>query len=79
VTENPPLFYVTEPRFGCSQPVRVGDLLRVKDLGSGWRLEGKLFLVTGAPRVAAHEAAIGIVDGNLEDVWIAHLEVIGEF
>ena len=79
MSENPPLFYVTEPRFGCSQPVRVGDLLRVKDLGSGWRLEGKLFLVTGAAGVDPHEAAIGIVDGNLEDVWIEHLEAIGEF
>ena len=78
MTENPPLFYVTEPRFGCSQPVRVGDLLRVKDLGSGWRLEGKLFLVTGVAG-GAHEEAIGVVDGRLEDVWAAHLEAIGEF
>ena len=79
MTENPPLFYVTEPRFGCSQPVRVGDLLRVKDLGSGWRLEGKPFLVTGAAGGATHEVAFGVVDGRLEDVWAAHLEAIGEF
>jgi hypothetical protein len=57
----------------------VGDLLRIKDLGSGWRLEGKLFLVTGAAGVDPYEAATGIVDGNLEEVWIEHLEAIGEF
>lgn len=77
MTENPPLFYVTELRFGCSQPVRVGDLLRVKRRGSGWRLEGKIFLVTGGDD--KHEVATGIVDGKLESLWVANLEAISEF
>jgi hypothetical protein len=42
---NPVLFYTTEPRFGCSQPVRSGDLLIVKNRGFGWTCEGAPFIV----------------------------------
>jgi len=42
---NPVLFYTTEPRFGCSQPVRGGDLLIVKNRGYGWTYEGVPFVV----------------------------------
>ena len=82
--ESPPLFYVTEPRFGCSQPVRVGDLLRVKSLGYDWRLEGMPFLVTGVVRSLAYdndyghipEVAIGIIDGEIMTLRIEDLETI---
>lgn len=82
--ESPPLFYVTEPRFGCSQPVRVGDLLRVKRLGYDWRLEGMPFLVTGVARSLTHdndyglipEEATGVIDGKLQTIRIEDLETI---
>ena len=85
MSDTPPLFYVTEPRFGCSQPVRVGDLLRVKRLGYDWRLEGMPFLVTGLGRTLTYdsdyalmpEEAIGIIDGKLQTIRIEDLEVIG--
>jgi hypothetical protein len=48
--EKLPLFYLHEPRFGCTQPVREGDLVRVKQLGHSWILEGKLLLVVGVSR-----------------------------
>jgi hypothetical protein len=30
MTERSPLFYVSEPRFGCTQPVYAGDILRLR-------------------------------------------------
>jgi len=50
-----PLFWVDEPKYGCSQPVRVGDLLRVKDFGYGWKEEGKVVLVLGGDRPDLHK------------------------
>ena len=39
------LFYVTESKFGCSQPARSGDLLRVKKINEFWYFAGKLAFV----------------------------------
>lgn len=61
---------------GHLQPVRAGDLLRVVS-NPGWRLEGKIFLVTGGDD--KHEVATGIVDGKLESLRVANLEAISEF
>jgi hypothetical protein len=87
--ETPPLFYLNEPTFGCSQPVHVGDLVRVKRLGYDWILEGKLFLVVGVSRswdtgsmlgqdeiYDDIEEAHGIVDGVLRAVRIEDLELL---
>jgi hypothetical protein len=42
--KNDIIFHVCDD-FGKLHPVRVGDILRVKDMGHRWRLEGKLVLV----------------------------------
>ncbi len=87
--ESPVLFYLTEPIFGCTQPVRVGDLLRVKSLGYSWILEGKPFLVLGVSRswdagsmigqdevYDEVEEVHGIVDGVMRAVRVEDLELI---
>ncbi len=82
--ETPPLFYLNEILFGCSQPVRVGDLIRVKRFGYDWALEGKPFLVIGASHAwgrdeaQAVEEAHGIVDGVMRAVRIEDLELLDE-
>jgi hypothetical protein len=87
--EKPVLFYLNEPRFGCSQPVHVGDLVRVKRLGYDWILEGKPFLVLGVSKEwdtgsmlgqdeihVEVEEAHGLVDGIMRAVRIEDLEVL---
>jgi|APGre2960657373_1045057.scaffolds.fasta_scaffold232871_1 hypothetical protein len=89
--EKLPLFYLPEPRFGCTQPVREGDLVRVKQLGHSWILEGKLLLVVGVSRTwdtgsmlgqdevyEEVEEVHGIVDGVMRVVRIEDLELIDE-
>jgi hypothetical protein len=86
------LFWVEEPNFGCKQPVRMGDLLRVKDLKYGWKEEGKIVLVTGVVDPAytrfvpeepddlfpslEPEECFIIIEGRREAVRIEYLEVI---
>jgi hypothetical protein len=77
---------MTEPTFGCSQPVRVGDLLRVKQYKYSWRLEGKLFLVTGIIHMPRNDSGYeilpeeltGIIDGEIITVRIEDLEVMSD-
>jgi len=89
--EKLPLFYLPEPRFGCTQPVREGDLVRVKQLGHSWILEGKLLLVVGVSRTwdtgsmlgqdevyEEVEEVHGIIDGVMRVVRIEDLELIDE-
>ncbi len=89
--EKVPLFYLPEPRFGCTQPVREGDLVRVKSLGYSWILEGKPFLVLGVSRAwdtgsmlgqdevyDEVEEVHGIVDGIMRVVRVEDLELIDE-
>ena len=89
--ETSPLFYLNETLLGCSQPVRVGDLIRVKRLGYDWILEGKPFLVVGVSRAwdtgsmlgqdevyDEVEEAHGIVDGIMRVVRVEDLELIDE-
>lgn len=84
--DEPVLFWTTEPRFGCSQPVRSGDLLRVK-----WDTPkisiGSPFLVLGASKDnlrfnSGHElwpeSAFGIAGGDPCWVPVDWLEVIVE-
>ena len=82
--EEPPLFYLPEPQFGCSQPVRKGDLVRVKATGYGWQCEGLPFLVMGITKHRRYneendlmpDAAIGIIDGKQEVIVIEFLELL---
>jgi len=81
-SEGPVLFYLPEPKFVCSQPVRKGDLLRVKEMGHGWKYEGLPFLVTGISRNLRYdqdyelvpEHAIGIVCGKVDVIATEYLE-----
>lgn len=91
MNESPALFYLPEPRFGCMQPIREGDLIRVKRLGYDWILEGKPFLVLGVSKswdigsmlgqdeiYDEVEEAHGLVDGIMRAVRIEDLELLDE-
>ena len=91
MNEKPALFYLPESRFGCTQLIREGDLLRVKRLGYDWILEGKAFLVMGISRTwdtgsmlgqdevyAEIEEIRGIVDGVMQTVRLEDLELLDE-
>ena len=79
--ERQPIFYTTEPIFGCSQPVRKGDILKIRQCGSA-------FLVTGDktfyPLEFLDEDADydpppfieGLVDGEIQRVCIEDLEAL---
>jgi len=71
------------------QPIRKGDLLRVKSLGYSWILEGKPFLVLGVSKAwdigsmlgqdeiyDEVEEAHGLVDGIMRAVRIEDLELL---
>jgi len=73
------------------QPIRKGDLLRVKSLGYSWTLEGKPFLVLGVslswdtgPMLGQDEVyeeveeVHGLVDGVMRAVRVEDLELISE-
>jgi hypothetical protein len=85
-SEGPALFYLPEPKFGCSQPVRKGDLLRVKATGHGWKYEGLPFLVLGITKHLKYseeheltpDAAIGIIDGKQEVIVFEYLEILDD-
>ena len=53
---NPVLFYTTESRFGCSQPVRSGDLLMIKNVSIDSKYSGAYFLV-----IEAHDRIGGLI------------------
>lgn len=90
--EAEPLFWVDESKYGCTQPVRVGDLLRVKDFGYGWKEEGKIVLVLGTvdPTYTRFvpeypddlfppdepEECLVIIDGHRTTIRIEYLEAI---
>ena len=89
--DEPPLFYLEEPRFGCTQPVRRGDLVRIKRLFHGWPHEGKLCVVVdvclegecidelGAPDwdiLSDPSECKVILDGILQTCRIEYLEAI---
>ena len=92
MVDGPVLFWTTEPRYGCSQPVRVGDLLRVKELGFGWKDEGKVVMILGTVDVSytrfvpeqpndlfpsnEPEECFVIIDGQYNTVRIEYLEAI---
>lgn len=88
--DEQPLFYLEEPRFGCLQPVRRGDLVRVKRLSYGWKYEGCLCVVMdvlecyrinelGEPDLEGltdPEECNVIIDGTLQTYRIEYLEAI---
>ena len=92
MADNPVLFWIKEPKYGCSQPVRVSDLLRVRDLGHGWTTEGKIVMVLGAVDPAYTkfvpeypddlfpaddpEECFVIIDGRRDTIRIEYLESI---
>jgi len=92
MADAPALFWVKEAKYGCSQPVREGDLLRVKDLGYGWKWEGRIVMVLGTVDPAYTkfvpeypddlfpaddpEECFVIIDGRRDTVRIEYLESI---
>jgi hypothetical protein len=92
MADTPVLFWTKEPKYGCSQPVREGDLLRVKDLGYGWKWEGRIVMVLGTVDPAYTkfvpeypddlfpaddpEECFVIIDGRRDTVRIEYLEAI---
>ena len=74
------LFYVTESKFGCSQPVRSGDLIRVKKINEFWYFAGKLALVLSrcSEGHLRDDCAAVIIDGKKEIVMFAFLEWISD-
>jgi hypothetical protein len=63
---NPVLFYTTEPRYGCSQPVKSGDLLRIKSSNLyKSRFAGKPIFVIDAYDFQENVMARGLVDGHI--------------
>jgi hypothetical protein len=63
---NPVLFYTTEPRFGCSQPVKSWDLLRIKSSNLyKSRFAGKPIIVIDAYNSLDDVMARGLVDGHI--------------
>ena len=84
--DEEPLFYVKEPYFGCTQPVRPGDILRVRTSGPPQYLRNKTFLVLDATaaelryngdyELVPDMLAIGLVDGveqKLHTDWLESL------
>jgi len=63
---NPVLFYTAEPRFGCSQPVKSGDLLRIKSSNLyKSKFAGKPIVVIDAYNSHEDVMARGLVDGHI--------------
>jgi hypothetical protein len=63
---NPILFYTTEPRFGCSQPVKSGDLLRIKSSNLyKSRFAGKPIFLIDAYNSLDDIMARGLVDSHI--------------
>lgn len=71
---NPVLFYTTEARFGCSQPVRGGDLLIVKNRGWGWSYEGVLFVVINSYNHNDELMIRGLANGAIVSISPEDLE-----
>lgn len=71
---NPILFYTTESRFGCSQPVRSGDLLVIKGFDLGLKYSGSHFLVIEARDVYDLLMIRGVVNGKILDINTESLE-----
>ena len=86
------LFWVDEPIYGCRQPVRAGDLARVRELGFGWKEEGKIVMIIGVIDIAytlfvpeqpddlfpsgEPEECLVIVDGRRDIMRIEYLELL---
>lgn len=94
MTEGDVLFWIEEPIYGCKQPVRSGDLLRVKEHGFGWKDEGKIVMVLKAIDIAytlfipeqpddlfpsdGPEECLVIIDGQQSTMRIEYLEPISD-
>jgi len=74
------LFYVTESKFGCSQPARSGDLLRVKKINEFWYFAGKPALVLSrcSEDYLRDDCAVVIIDGKKEIIRFEFLEWISD-
>lgn len=74
------LFYVTESKFGCSQPARSGDLLRVKKINEFWYFAGKPALVLSrcSEDYLRDDFAVVIIDGKKEIIRFEFLEWISD-
>ena len=90
MNDGPVLFWIEEPVYGCKQPVRSGDLLRVKEQGFGWKDEGKVVMVLNAIDITytlfipeqpddlflsdEPEECLVIIDGRRDIMRIEYLE-----
>lgn len=81
--DSPVLAWTTEPKFGCSQPIRAGDLLVTRTkMSSGRRFFpiGTLCLVLGPAEDRTNREEFGcisvVIDGTIEDMFPGNLEVI---
>ena len=94
MAEDGVLFWVEEPAFGCKQPVRAGDLMRVRELGFGWKEEGKVVMILGVIDIAftlfvpeqpddlfpsdEPEECLVVVDGRRDIMRIEYLETLAD-
>ena len=86
MTDSPILGWTTESRFGCTNPIRTGDLLvtRTKMNGSNGRFFpiGKMCLVLGPAEDRTNRDEFGcisvMIDGVIEDMFPGNLEFPSE-
>ena len=94
MAEGGVLFWVEAPAFGCKQPVRAGDLMRVRELGFGWKEEGKVVMILGVIDIAftlfvpeqpddlfpsdEPEECLVVVDGRRDIMRIEYLETLAD-
>ena len=84
--DEKPLFYLCESLYGCSQPVRRGDLIRVKCECTDILYRGKVCLVVSSSERIIYdelreidwitEECEVLIDGSLARMHIEDLELI---
>jgi hypothetical protein len=79
--ELQPIFYTNESRYGCSQPVRKGDILRIRSsrkpfLVTGNRTSYPLVFMDEDPDFDPPPFIEGLVDGSIKQICIDDLEVL---
>lgn len=85
MTDNPILGWTTESRYGCTNPIRAGDLLVTRTkMHSGRRFFpiGKMCLVLGPAEDRTNRDEFGcisvMIDGAIEDMFPGNLEFPSE-
>lgn len=85
MTDSPILGWTTESRYGCTNPIRAGDLLVTRTkMHSGRRFFpiGKMCLVLGPAEDRTNREEFGcisvMIDGVIEDMFPGNLEFPSE-